>query len=52
MLQLLQNNTPFLLQDNKMYAVIVIAMIILLGISAFLIHLERRIKKLEKEENL
>jgi hypothetical protein len=46
-----QNNTfgDALLNGNKIYVVIAVLLIILVGIVLFLISLERRIKKLEKE---
>ncbi len=45
-------NTSFgdsLLNGNKIYAVIAVLVVILIGIVLFLIALERRINKLEKE---
>ena len=36
-------------QSNKMIAVILVLVIILLGIAAFLVFLERRIKKMEDQ---
>lgn len=38
----------FLMQGDKMYAVVAVLLVILLGIVAFLVALERRISKLEK----
>ena len=46
-----QNNSlgDALLNGNKIYAVIAVLVIILIGIVLFLVALERRINKLEKE---
>jgi hypothetical protein len=38
-----------LLSDGKMIAVIVVAAIILLGLAVFLVTMDRRISKLEKQ---
>jgi uncharacterized membrane protein YhaH (DUF805 family) len=46
-----QNNSfgDALLNGNKMYAVIAVLLVILIGIVLFLVSLERRIKKLEED---
>ncbi|MCD8528793.1 MAG: CcmD family protein [Chitinophagales bacterium] len=46
-----QNNSAFenaLNQSNKMIAVIIVLLVILLGIALFLFYLERRIKKFRR----